>query len=116
MATIEEVIKAFESLNILVAEHKKLLSDFGKLTWTYTFPGIDDEPELTTKTNNIKSMITDIRDWYDFSGLDQWTLLEQILNNIKKSDTLRISFHREGTKTVFDFNPKSWMVIIKANL
>lgn len=112
MPSIDDLMKAFESLELGIGEHKKLLVALsGKRQWTYTFPGIEGEPELTTKTDSISSMITDIRDWYDFVGLESWSFLEDRLK-IASCGEMLISFSRNGTKTVFDFEPKEWMVKI----
>jgi hypothetical protein len=127
MATLGDLIRGFETLEIYVQEHKKLLatqcqpqpkSQFQSQSqpttrkWTYTFPGIDGEPELSTTTDDIKSMITDIRDWYDFTGLEPWTLLENTLKTNIIPVTLYISFKRQEMKTVFDLDSKDWMVKI----
>lgn len=112
MASIDDIINTFKKLELHVNNHKKLLFPINK-KWVYTFPGIKGEPELTTTTDNIQCMITDIRDWYDYNGLEPWLILEDKLKTYNSENTIYISFERNGMKTEFDFNPKDWMIKIQ---
>lgn len=117
MDSLDELIRKFEELEQILSQHKQYISNYlvqskcvpESISWTYTFPGKSDE--FTKTTFNLKEMLTDIRDWYDFVGLNPWTSLENFLKENSK-DILYLSFKRDGRDTIFDYNSQSWMVKI----